>query len=416
MHFIVRCRMAIGTVEFSLAHEHMYLTQQLLERIHQLVRLPMRDGKMLTKVDAVSMYHRRGVMLQKMCFRHFARELPDIIYSGVGVLCNGSDFVRRTMAALKDEELLELLHKMRLLEKNGGGQENHSREFLLQVLEDYLTAPTDALEYLQSLPLYPTEQVLWDFSKIPPSHSSLLPASNVLSLPKLQRQYLSYPDYLYRHFEVNRLESAYEIRSDLVDVLKRVKPVVRQSMELEGDDEVAKFRTEFTGWARMALEVSEQLRITKVETPKLGEGHPRLVTADIGVDLTRCGESIRREWDELGEFDNIFLVHVDASKMKNGNAPLLRDYHLSNGSHLRFDTDSDKRVPDIDDRTFPERHGVQAVRGCMILSVRDTDGTIVSEPGSPSPKGTKRTFRVALDPAQYSIDAKSPWAAISIDL
>jgi Intron-binding protein aquarius N-terminus len=442
IHFSIACRTALGISTYSqTTDENLFLAQQLLERIDRLQHFPVRDhvnrststststiaasgissrgtdatttamATALSKVEVASLYHRRASTLQKMCHRYYADALADVVFSGVGLLCSDATFVRRVLGGFPDHDLLELLHKMRLVDKTHGGKEIYSRDFLLLVLLDYLIQPADPLEDLQSFPLYPTESVLWDFARIPPGHSGLLPASHVLSLPKLHAQFLSYADYLWRNFELMRLESAYEIRSDLVDVIRRVRPLIRQTMAMDehGNEQVA-LQTEFTGWARMALEMDGALKITRVEKPLLGTNHPSKVVAEITIDLKSCGDSIRREWDALGEFDNLFLVAIDAGKMSGALAPLLREYHMHHGNHRQWDTDGDRRVQDEDDRTFRQRYGVMLVRGCMILQVRDEEGIVLSDPGASKdarPKGTKRIYRVAIDPAQFSQDARS---------
>eukprot|EP00536_Pseudo-nitzschia_multiseries_P007475 jgi/Psemu1/256274/estExt_Genewise1Plus.C_1770015 len=265
--------------------------------------------------------------------------------------------------------------------------------------------PTDQLKLY---PLYPTEEVLWDLSVIPAS-SSQLRQTQVLALPKLSAQYLSFQDYLIRNFELVRLESAYDIRSDLVDAIKRVRPVLRQSSLDE--DETITLKTEFNGWSRMALELVQPVSIIEVRPPRLGETTSAKVTAEFTVDLERCGASIRREWEEVGEFDNLFLVTLDASRMNGSQAPLMKDYHLQHGAHKMWDTDNkERRVPDEEDGNFPNRFGVVVVRGCMVMQVRNEHGTILSDPGVAIPdnqKGsTKKIFRVSLDTSQYSSDSK----------
>jgi Intron-binding protein aquarius N-terminus len=449
IHFSTTCRTALGISTYSqTTDENLFLAQQLLERIDRLQHFPVRDhvstsssrrtssstsaasgiasrskddtttttatttNTALSKVEVASIYHRRASTLQKMCHRYYSDALADVVFSGVGLLCTDVNFVRRVLGGFADHDLLELLHKMRLVDKMHGGKEIYSRDFLLLVLQDYLIQPADPLEDLQSFPLYPTESVLWDFARIPLGHSGLLPASHVLSLPKLHAQFLSYADYLWRNFELMRLESAYEIRSDLVDVIRRVRPLLRQTMAMdEHDNEQVALQTEFTGWARMALEMDGALKITRVEKPLLGTNHPSKVVAEISIDLKSCGDSIRREWDALGEFDNLFLVAIDAGKMSGALAPLLREYHRHHGNHRQWDTDGDRRVQDEDDRTFRQRFGVMLVRGCMVLQVRDEEGTVLSDPSTSKdahPKGSKRIFRVAMDPAQFSQDARSP--------
>jgi intron-binding protein aquarius len=376
-------------------------------------------------VDLVSLYHRRATTLQKMAYRHYPH-LKDVIFSGVGLLCNshhsGSNkegngkYVRRVLGGLKEGQLTELLHRLRLIDHSTTELlEEHDDDFLWNVLLEYLTIPPHPLEQLKAFPLYPTETVLWDHNLIPPTHFALRRSSPVLSLPKLNKQYLSYQDYLLRNFELVRLESAYEIRSDLVDVLKRIRPLVRQSMDIEGSQEDTVLKTEFSGWARMALELYDVVKINKVEPPRLGDTLPAQVIAEFTIDLQPCGDSIRREWDELAEFDNLFLVTVDASKMTGQQAPLLREYYSEQHQKPFSEKDGDRRVPDEEDSTFPQRYGVTAVRGCMVLQVRDDKGNVLSDPSVSSPsevtKSTKRVFRVALDPAQYISDRNSQMGA-----
>lgn len=448
IHWTVRCRNAIGSSRYSTAPEHMLLAQQLLERIAKwmhgfptttvaVTTVTTRNKGTATaatyattttttttpvtnSVERRSVYHRRAATFQKMCHRHFGQQLPDIIYAGVGLLCtpsnaNGTSYLRQALGGLSDADFTLLMHKMRLVDAHSR-PETYMRSFLLAVLEEYLVVPADPLEELQSFPLYPTERVLWDFSRIPRSHSGLL-SSPVLSLPKLQTRFLSFADYLWRNFELMRLESACEIRSDLTDVIRRVRPILRQALMADGEDQYMKedaagtvLKTEFSGWARMALEMQGHLEIKRVNKPLLGEIYPSQVLAEFTVDLGRCGDSIRREWDELGEFDNLFLVGIDARQMSGKPAPLLRDFrHLNDGGMNSKAKDSDRRVQDEDDRTFPDRFGVTLVRGCMILQIRDETGTVLSDPSSEvRPSGTKRIVRVALDPTQYSADLNSP--------
>ena len=64
----------------------------------------------------------------------------------------------------------------------------------------------------------------------------------MLALPKLNLQFLTLGDYLLRNFNLFRLEATYEIREDLSDVLKRIKPFI-------GDDEQARGRAgRARGW------------------------------------------------------------------------------------------------------------------------------------------------------------------------
>lgn len=435
IHWSIRTRQAMGTSTFSQAHPHMLLTQQLLERMNQWIHGFPPSSSSITYTDTTSsspllsvsewrtIHHRRAGIFQKMCHRYYSEQLPDVIYAGVGLLCapptnHQTSYLRQSLGGLSDAEFAELLHRMRLIDAHAESRpETYDRNFLLAVLEEYLVIPPDPLQELQSSPPYPTEQLLWDFSKIPPGHASLL-SSPVLSVPKLLTQYLSFPDYLGRNFELVRLESAYGIRSDLTDVIRRVRPVLRQKLLEEHEDEMystsddvgSMLQTEFTGWARMALELQGKLQIIRVHKPLLGHRFPSQVIAEITVDLNPCGAAIRREWDELGEFDILFLVGIDASQMSGKQAPLLREYLRHQiGGMGGGNSSAEQRLHDEDDRTFPERFGVVLVRGCTILQVRDEAGKDISDPSNEGkPSGTRRIYRVALDPMQFSMDLNSP--------
>ena len=412
--FSVRCRLAVGN-EYAVP-ENLRLLQYLLTRVNSLLAFPIQDAthKSLSKVDVISLHHSRATTLQKMAYRHYPRDLQSIIYTGVGLLCGDNSlknsFLERSFVGVSDNSLRDLLYRLRLI---GDKEKMNSRNYMLQVLCYHLSIPPYPADQLKAYPLYPTEGVLWDLSIIPASTFQLR-STQVLALPKLTSQFLSFQDYLIRNFQLVRLESAYEIRSDLVNAIKRLRPVLRQTSIDENDD--IQLKTEFNGWSRMAMELVEPASIVEVKAPKLGETVSSQVIVEFTIDLEPCGTSIRREWDEIGEFDNLFLVTIDASRMSGSPAPLVKDYHLRHGTHRFWDTDNDdRRVPDEEDGNFPQRLGVVLVRGCMVKQVRNEYGTLLSEPGVQVPdkerKSTKRVFRVAMDPVQYESDSQGGGAS-----
>ena len=96
-------------------------------------------------------------------------------------------------------------------------------------------------------------------------------------------QFLTFHDYLLRNFNLFRLESTYEIREDVMDIVKRINPRL-------GDDGSCVFH----GWARMASPMASY-KIVKVAKPNLGETmpsqvHSRLADGTVcGVEWVRCG-------------------------------------------------------------------------------------------------------------------------------
>lgn len=89
-----------------------------------------------------------------------------------------------------------------------------------------------------------------------------------LALPKLNLQFLTFHDYLLRNFYLFRMESTYEIREDIVDFVRRLKPRLDPSPKSE--------KTIFTGFARFAVPIIS-FAVNHVLKPKLGEIKPAAV-------------------------------------------------------------------------------------------------------------------------------------------
>lgn len=388
--------------------------------------------------------HQRAHTLQKLLHRHHLRETSEVIFAGVGRVTD-PNWLREKIDYWKEDTLYDVCYRSRLVDDDEVTTSSlgstadlaeklgyKRRDLLSSILLYHQSARKNDAVLLSSTPLYPTETLLWDPYSVPPGnyYGNSYSSSRImesLSLPKLNARFLSASDYLLRNFRLFRLESAYEIRSDIVDVVKRMMPTrkadgyVNNSNYYEnvherskgGDDLFSK--TQFNGWARMGLELKSNreekqgLRIIRVDPPKLGERVPASVIAEVVIDLYHCATSLISEWSEISEYDNLFLVSVDASKMSGAPAPMIEG--------------RDRRVLDEEDFTFPQRQGIQAVRGCMVLEVRDEAGVVLSDPalayeegGRPEPKGKRRYLRVALDPAQYAADATGNGSSLGIDV
>ncbi|KAI3839563.1 hypothetical protein MKW92_044644 [Papaver armeniacum] len=77
-------------------------------------------------------------------------------------------------------------------------------DFLLEVMVSFLEKCQSQKEAIKALPLYPSEQTMWDESLVPSMNYSL---EGCLALPKLNLQFLTLQDYLLRIFNLFRLES-----------------------------------------------------------------------------------------------------------------------------------------------------------------------------------------------------------------
>ncbi|RHX99443.1 hypothetical protein DYB25_006198 [Aphanomyces astaci] len=241
---------------------------------------------------------------------------------------------------------------------------------------------------LSALPLFPTEADLWapDTASLDDDHAhGDRKQPLILSTRKLNLQFLSLQDYLYRNYELFRLEAAHGVRLDLEHVLHVLQP---GSSSHHQPSSSSSGRPVFRRRHPMAAPV-DAVKIVRVDPPSIGHLHPAQVLAQVNVDL--APEAVEA-WDaalQLPGHHVVFLVHVDASA-------------------IPYDDDQAK----LSVLNAAERHGVQSVRGASVLQVLDghgtaigdlvehPDGTLVRAKG----KGTRRVLRVALDGAQYAKD------------
>ncbi|KAL7537298.1 hypothetical protein ACHAXR_007716 [Thalassiosira sp. AJA248-18] len=409
--------------------------------------------------------HERAHILQKLLHRHHDnQECTEVIYAGVGRVTDARWLRSKVEMWREEETLYDVCYRLRLVDDNdhdddGGGGDNNAitttssntasmakllgvtrRELLTSILLYHQSSRKSDAAILATAPLYPTERLLWDAHSVPPGQnysSNNTITTTTLSLPKLNTRFLSAGDYLLRNFRLFRLESAYEIRGDIVDVVKRMRPVMNRDGYSKEEEEMADYyggnqndddaqdnnndddnKTVFQGWARMGLELGSKkfdkpgVRLIRVDPPKLGESVPSSVLAEVVLDLHHCATSLAKEWDEISEFDNLFLVCVDGTRMTGAPAPFIDGGGAAGWGGGGGNEEKRRTVPDEEDCNFPHRYGVRAVRGCMVLEVRDGAGTVLSDPalayekgGKPDPKGKLRYLRVALDPAQFAADA-----------
>merc|ERR1719446_824584 len=99
-------------------------------------------------------------------------------------------------------------------------EEERLRKLLVEILINRLQRPTMQQDDIEKMPLYPTEQLIWDPNLVPEENYS---GEFSLALPKLNLQFLTIHDYLLRNFNLFRLESTYEVRGDVHDSIPRMR-------------------------------------------------------------------------------------------------------------------------------------------------------------------------------------------------
>ncbi|KAH9288167.1 hypothetical protein KI387_032284 [Taxus chinensis] len=312
------------------------------------------------------------ILIAPSFFTRTTKELRELALANVGAIEKRSDLCKR-LSDLSAEELKDVVcSKLKLVDISDPWVER--MDFLMEVMVSTFEKRQSQKEAINALPLYPNEQVMWDESVVPSINYN---GEGCLALPKLNLQFLTLHDYLLRNFNLFRLESTYEIREDVQEVLPRMLAYINN----EGE-------TRFRGWARMAVPIKE-FKITEVKQPNIGEVKPASVTAEVTYIISKYSHNMRSEWDGLKEHDVLFLLSV---------RPFLEPLSGEDASNL----------------SIPERLGLQCVRGCEVIEIHDENGQLMNdftgrvkrEEWKP-PKGELRTVVIALDTAQYQMDVNA---------
>ncbi|KAI5740950.1 hypothetical protein M8J76_008872 [Diaphorina citri] len=323
-------------------------------------------GDPLTDHDMTQIHYQNITSLQKAAFAKFP-DLRSFSLANVASV-DTRETLTKHFEPLTEEKLQEIATYLNLIPP----QERRSienwfrldREFLLELLISRHEKRSSQLEALNSMPLYPTQEIIWNENIVPTEYFS---GEGCLALPKLNLQFLTLHDYLLRNFNLFRLESTYEIRQDIEDSVIRLSPWK--------SEDGSPF---FGGWARMAQPIVN-FAVVEVAKPNIGEKQPSRVRADVTVNLNVKRE-IKGEWESLRKHDVCFLITLKPP--------------LPIGTKISY------KGP------FLEQTGLTYVRGCEIEGMLDVNGRIIEDGPEPRPvlPGDTRTFRVMLDCNQYKED------------
>ncbi|KAL2020353.1 hypothetical protein VTK56DRAFT_8482 [Thermocarpiscus australiensis] len=260
-----------------------------------------QTGAQLSQIEAYDRHCAGLAKLQRIALKQFKEKLTVLALSNYGSIDNRTE-LEGLLQALTDEELEQLC---RLLDLRTAYPEFArvpvDRGFLMEVLLSTFERRKTFQEAARNLSILPTEETLFDIGL---RRADNYDGSRPLALPKLNLQYLSVGDFLWRSMVLYRCESFYAIRQDIEDVLARLKPESRRPGV-----------TTFSGFSRMALPIGKPT-ILEVVPPLVGDDKPSMVRAEVVIDLRRLSPHVRREWESLRPDDVVFLLAVDASKSK----------------------------------------------------------------------------------------------------
>lgn len=302
--------------------------------------------------------------LQRVCIKHFKEKLTVLALSNYGAIDQREE-LEALLEPLTDEEVLRLITLLDLRSTYPESLEiPATRKFLLEVLLTTFERRKTFQEVAHGMSLVPTEKALFDNTF---HQAENYDGSHPLALPKLNLQYLSVGDFLWRALILYRCESFYGVRKDIESALRRLRPEPSRPGEAH-----------FAGFSKMAMPITKPA-ILEVVPALVGNDLPSMVRAEISFDVRRLGDGVRREWDSLRADDVVFLLAIDPPPTKS----------ISNGG---------------DAQTEAEKLGVLTVRTAEVIQITDERGRHVRE--GAGDLGSKRRIQLKLDPQTYTKDAE----------
>lgn len=324
------------------------------------------SGVQYSQTGAYDRHCNTLAILQRTALRHFKEKLTILALSNYASI-DKRDELEGYLAVLTDQELGELcsILNFRTSYPSSCGVPT-GRKFLLEILLFAHERRKTFQESSRDLSILPNEQILFQPSLL---RNETYNGSRPLALPKLNLQYLTIGDFLWRSFILHRAESFYEIRKDLEEAVKRMKPKLN-----------AKGVISFQGFSRMALPIALKPAILEVVPPSVGSDKPSIVRAEISLDVTRLANDILREWETLRQDDVVFLVSVKPPGIASNKTAT---------------------------RSEAEKHGLVTIRAAEVTQVLDERGHSIREQqmtGRSHGRGHVRKLQLKLDTAMYKED------------
>ncbi|KAE8373213.1 P-loop containing nucleoside triphosphate hydrolase protein [Aspergillus bertholletiae] len=306
--------------------------------------------------------------LQRTSMKYFKDKLMILALSNYGSIEQRPE-LEGQLSSLDDSELRSLCSHLGFrTDYPKQCQITLDRYLYLEILLSFYERKTPFQDVVSRLSVVPTEENLYDPALL---RNETYDGSRPLAIPKLNLQYLSLGDFLWRSFLLYRSEAFFQIRKDMETIVKRMQP--RASRDGKG--------LTFDGFSRMAIPISKPA-IIEVAPPKVGFTNPAFVRAEIVIEVGRLADHVRMEWESLRPDDVVFLLAVQTGAANK---------------------------PAFQDPTPVDSPGLTHLRTAEIVQVLDENGRPLREPVSGQTNGHRsrpriRRLLVNLDPDAFKVD------------
>lgn len=202
------------------------------------------DGTQYTQLRSDELHYVKLAKLQRIALKDFRTQLTILALSNYGAIDKRVE-LEGHLAHLSSSDL-ESLCKILGLRIHYPSMANVSvtRELLQDILVDFHEKKITFRENLRRSTILPTERTIYEPSLL---RNETYNGSRSLAIPKLNLQYLSVGDFLWRSFILYRCESFFAIRQSMEDTIKRLRP------RMTGPDGALRF----DGFSRMAIPISK---------------------------------------------------------------------------------------------------------------------------------------------------------------
>ncbi len=201
------------------------------------------SGIQHTRTEAYERHCSILASLQRTALKHFKEKLTILALSNYGSIDKRTE-LEGHLEVLTDEEIVQLCSLLGFRTSYPASTKViANRKLLIEVLLSEHEKRKTFQETARDLSILPTEVTLFEPALLRNDNYN---GSEPLAIPKLNLQYLTVGDFLWRSFILHRSESFYEIRKHVEEVLKRLRPALTRTGQ-----------TSFDGFSRMALPISK---------------------------------------------------------------------------------------------------------------------------------------------------------------
>ena len=330
-------------------------------------------GGQYTRTQSHERHYESLARLQRTALRHFKSKLTILALSNCGAIDRRED-LESQLSEMTDDELRELCRLLGYRTSYPIAANIHiDREFLVEILISAHERRKTFQEAIRDLSIQPTEVELYDQSLV---RNEMYNGSRSLAIPKLNLQYLSVGDFLWRSFILYRCEQFFEIRIYLEDIIRRLQP------EDTGSDAVR-----FGGFSRTALPIAKPA-ILEAAPAKVGYDRPAFVRAEVTLNFSKLTDSVIRDWDSLRPEDVVYLIAV---------RPTENSHKMTNGHS---------------EQKSPQTTGLYTLRTAEVVQILDEQSRPLRDFASDEADGYSRKPRlrrliVNLDPVAFKADIQS---------